>query len=256
MPLPSRSSSLLDTSPNICTRLNPSQERIYILSESTLLHAIEQGQLPFFHDPAIPFTHNERSGNAPQDEVVQEASNVQPEVSLLFPVVSPTSPVQTTDASAASEGQRTILHLTNTDRRARQAACESCYQARKRCGGQRPCPRCKRMHLPCVPRNQLPRKARAPRVAEDPAVHAPQQTSGEPSGTTHIQYGQVNAGPGFFQAASCFPVWCPGSDRYDSEGVDALLSQIAASSSDVTHPEYPAYIGFGHTSGGYAKPPT
>ncbi|EIW54847.1 uncharacterized protein TRAVEDRAFT_50985 [Trametes versicolor FP-101664 SS1] len=217
--------------------LNPSQERMYILSESTLLYAIEQGQLPSFHDPATHFTRSERSGNAPQEEVVQEASDVHPEVSSLFPaVVSPASTVQTTDASVASEDAPVRLLARAATRLGSDAEASDRVRAASGCT----------FHVSHA--SSSPARLAHPELHRIPRYTPPNNL------LVSLPAPHKFTEPGFLQAASCFPAWYPDSDRF--EGVDALLSQIASPSSDVLHPEYPAYFDFGHTSGGYDKPPT
>ncbi|OJT06378.1 hypothetical protein TRAPUB_2779 [Trametes pubescens] len=133
--------------------------------------------------------------------------------------------------------------------------CEACYEARKRCEGQRPCSRCTLLQLTCVPLKPRPRKARAIRFTKDPAVHAPQVGNyGEHSGATYLQGEQVNVDPEFLQDG-CFSVWRLGPNRDD--GVDItpqvpfMQQSTSASSSSNEHPEYLAHVTFEYTPGAY-----
>ncbi|EIW54885.1 uncharacterized protein TRAVEDRAFT_22739 [Trametes versicolor FP-101664 SS1] len=187
MPLPSKPHSL-DVNPAICTMLNPSVERVYILTESVLRFVIEHDRLPFTveesHEFSAHLVHD--VGSIAEDPLGQGA-----------PVVSATNHVSST--------RKTLGGGT------RKVACESCYEARKRCEGPWPCSGCKRRQLPCVPRKPRPRKARAIRFAKDFAAHAPHVGNhDEHSSATYLLGEHVNAEPGFLP--DYFSAWHRNDD--------------------------------------------
>ncbi|KAL1948884.1 hypothetical protein VTO73DRAFT_10690 [Trametes versicolor] len=250
-------STICRTSVTICTMLGPSEEPVYILSESALLDAIKEGRLPLVHGC---FQHPR---TAPRhDGGLLDALHHY----TIIPEATYAGAFPTTDAPDNGNRLATVEnpHMGDvalgkeqptgsakdlqigTSRRARRAACEHCYQARKRCGCQRPCSRCTRMRLPCAPRSHRPREPRTVRLLEEDTTSRDppflSETAGRwsrPSGASDLQGEQKNADSRVSQTG-CFPTWCPGLSWHDGAAYDTLQAGVWQQSTSAQAPSAPS----------------